>query len=398
MGKFRKAAWLLAAALLAPLAAAQERPLTFRFGTTLSWDSNVFRVPDGAPDPQASRGIEGKSDRFATGYFGVRLDTEYSQQRFVLNAVERLVRYDKFDSLDRDELDYDGAWLWSLGSRLSGSLRTTRTESLVPFEDTLSSGRNETVSTSNSASVDLRVYGGLHLLGGISETERRNSQVFLAQPNTRQTNHDVSVRYTTDAANAITYTRRSSRGSNFGEVLAVELSNDFTVHENSLSGTWSSGGAQALSGRLYWTEYRYARTPGRDFSGNGGEIAHTWSITTTFVTRLSAARSISPWTAGLDASYRVDETFAFAPTWRVSEKISALFRAYRTATDYRGAIIAGANEDRHDVQRGARLGMTWTPLERLSLIASFARERRTSSDPANNFDASIVALDAALSF
>ena len=161
MGRMRKAAWLLAGALCALQAEAQEeRALLFRLGGTLSWDSNVFRVPDSAPDPQLARGLEGKSDRYSSGYLGVLFDKTYANQRFVLDLTERVVRYDKFSFLDRDELNYGADWHWNLGERLSGSLRTSRSESLVPFEDRTTSGLNETVTTSNAFSANLRTPGG----------------------------------------------------------------------------------------------------------------------------------------------------------------------------------------------------------------------------------------------
>src|SRR5262245_3636516 len=79
------AAFALATAFLSWHAAAQEGPIApvgVRLGTSLSWDTNVFRLPDDAADPQAFRGISGKSDMFRTTVLGLDFDKTYSRQRF----------------------------------------------------------------------------------------------------------------------------------------------------------------------------------------------------------------------------------------------------------------------------------------------------------------------------
>src|SRR5258706_6471850 len=98
-------AFALVSAFLPRHAAAQDGPLSplgLRLGTLLTRDSNVFRVPDSAADPQLFRGISGKSDTFRTTFAGLDLDKSYSQQRLTASITKTETRYDKFTSLDRD--------------------------------------------------------------------------------------------------------------------------------------------------------------------------------------------------------------------------------------------------------------------------------------------------------
>jgi exopolysaccharide biosynthesis operon protein EpsL len=400
MGKAGLSAGLLAGALVAWQAAAQDAdPVMFRVGAMLNWDSNIFRVPDGAPDPQAARGLSGKSDHYALGSLGMGFDNTYGQQRFVLDGEARTVHYGKFTFLDREEFDYRGEWQWSVGSRLTGSVRSGRSEALTPFEDQGVQGRNVSVTRNDSLVVDAWLFAGWHLLGGLSKSKRTNSETFRAQPDSRQTNHDIGARYDTLAGNSVTYMRRSSRGENFGELATITaIDDEFSVREDSVAASWTAGGAHSVTGRMSQTEYRYVNLSRRDFSGDGVDLLYTWLPTDGLTLGLSALRVIAPWTADVTASHRIDETVAVTPVWRMSDRIVLSARLHRTSTEFKGSLVSGVDVSRRDVQRVARLLLRWTPREPISLGASFGRELRTSSDAASNFDATTAGLDAALRF
>ena len=125
---------LVAAAVPGPAAAA-DWPFKLRLTSTVTWDANLFRIPEGAPDPQLTRGISGRSDRFVATQIGLRFDTSFSQQTLTLDAGATATRYEKFGMLNRDALNYLGAWDWRLGPRISGKLSANRSESQVSFED-----------------------------------------------------------------------------------------------------------------------------------------------------------------------------------------------------------------------------------------------------------------------
>ena len=74
-----------------PSAAGQERTVMVVVGSSLTWDSNVFRLPESA-DPQAQLGRSSKSDRISTTYAGLRVDKQYAQQRFLLDATVTAIR------------------------------------------------------------------------------------------------------------------------------------------------------------------------------------------------------------------------------------------------------------------------------------------------------------------
>jgi len=95
--------WALGAALVPQVGIADDGPLgplQLRLSRNVSWDSNVQRLPDSAPDPQ------GRSDRISTTTIGAAFDQSYSLQRLVAHVSQTAVRYNKFNNLDRDSTGY----------------------------------------------------------------------------------------------------------------------------------------------------------------------------------------------------------------------------------------------------------------------------------------------------
>src|SRR5262245_25493041 len=180
------AAFALAAASLSWHAAAQEGPIApfgVRLGTSLSWDSNVFRVRDDAPDPQLFRGISGKSDTFRTTVFGLDFDKSYSRQRFTAGITKTDIRYDKFTSLNRDLLDYYGKLQWEVGPRVRGVVFADHKEDEVLFEDQQGLRfLNKRTTDIGNATIVVEVHPRWHLLGGLYESRIRTTQLNLSQP------------------------------------------------------------------------------------------------------------------------------------------------------------------------------------------------------------------------
>lgn len=392
---------VVAAALGAPLATAQERPFQIRAGSTLTWDSNVFRLADGAPDPQAAQGKTGRSDRILSAYVGIGFNGQYSQQRIALEATQTATRYDTFSNLNNDALSYRGVWNWHLTPRVSGTLYANRTESLVAFEDIVQGlQRNLRVSSSRGLTVDGQLFGGWHVLAGASQDEAKNSTTYLAQPNSKQSGGEVGIRYVAPSQSSITFMQRWRNGDNTGQAVnpANFIGSGFSVRESELAVKWLLNPQSTLNGRLTQTERHDDNFSGRNFSGLGGELRFGWNPLAKLVVDVSASRNVAPWTQDTSASYRVDERFGVAPTWQFSEKIRFRMNAYRLASDYRGAVGPLAGPERHDVQRSVQAAVDWAPHRAVTVSVSLQRDRRSSNYSAFAFSDTIAFVSAALQF
>ncbi len=385
-------------------AAAQDGPLSplgLRLGTSLTRDSNVFRVPVDAADPQLSRGKSGRSDTLQTTYVGLDLDKSYSRQRFTASITKTETRYDKFTSLDRDVLDYNGKLHWELGSRLRGVLHADHAETVVEFEDAQSTTFNRRIIDIRYATIDVSVYDGWHLLAGFYDVKSTTSQLFLPQPSADIKTREVGLRYVTGSLNSVTLTRRSRSGVNLlpGGIDFVNLiDTDFTENESELQATWNLTGASTLNGRLTRLERNHHHLPQRDFSGTAGELGYVWALTGKLSLRLSATRSILPWTADTQASYRVDDVFVFRPTWQVTDKVKLSLTPSSRVSDFRGPVAPLTGPLRRDNLRSVTFTAEWLAYRRLVLVATLQHSQRKSTHPELEFKDSTATLNASLKF
>jgi len=399
----RASAWLILLSGFIPTASAQgqDRPLKLLLDTSLVWDANLFRAPESNTDPQlASRGLSGRSDRIATTHFGLRFDKSYAQQRITFDAGQSATRYDKFAFLDSNAFNYKGAWQWHLTPRISGTLSADRSESLVGFDDTRVLTRNVSITTNRGLTLDAWLFGGWHLLGGLSQTVQKSEALFAPRPDFTQRTWEYGFKYITGSQNSISLVERRSRGVNTGQ--AVDFVNlidsGFTVRDYVLAGNWRLSGKSTLSGQLTHTARRNNNIPQRDFSGVSSNLQYGWSPTGKLSLAVSAGRSIAPFTSGTASSSRVEDSLTFSPTWTPTSRTSLQLNASQRVSSFPGAGGLAAGPARRDTLRSLQLTASWTPHTRVTLSATVQRDRRQSSDGALSYEDAIARVTASLAF
>src|SRR5436190_4424080 len=243
---------------------------------------NVVLGGSAAHDTNLFKGPVATSETIRTGYAGLRLDKPYSLQRFQFDVTATSYRYGGLSYLDFDALDYHAAWLWSVTPRLSGSLRSERTESQVPFFDFNSVQRNVRVNTRNSFDLDGAIAPALHATFGVSESKQVSSQPFLAQPDFKLHGAEVGLRYSRVAGNSIALVQRRARGEYIRNqdliASAVPLDTRYSQNETELhlARVFSHS---ALSAKVSWIERHHDELAVLDSSGWGGDAIYTWNTT-----------------------------------------------------------------------------------------------------------------------
>jgi exopolysaccharide biosynthesis operon protein EpsL len=386
---------------LAPPAAAQDRPIKLLLDTTAVWDANVFRVPESNTDPQfVTRGLTGRSDRFATTKFGLKFDKSYAQQRVTFEAGQSATRYDKFAFLDRNALNYQGAWQWHFTPRISGTLSADRSETLIGFDDTTALVRNVRVSRNKGFSVDGWLFGGWHLIAGLSESETKSTSAFAAQPDFTQTSGDLGLKYLAASGSFLSFTQRARKGSYTGRVVDLVnfLDSGFTARETELAAEWKVSGKSSLNGRLTSISRHHSHVPERDVSGYAGDLRYAWTPMGKLAVNVSATRTLIPFTPDTRTSYRVDDTLSVSPVWTVGPHTTLSVNAFRRTTDYLGPVVPVTGPLRRDALRSIQVAASWTPHPKVTLRASVQRDRRQSNDATFNYDDAITNLTASLAF
>lgn len=380
----------------APAAVAQERLFSLSASYGVTWDDNVFRVPEGAPDPQASLGNAGKSDRSSTASVGLHLNLPFSMQRILFDATRAAVHYEKFSSLDQDPYSYRGALQWQLTPRISGVFSANRGETRVDIEDVEGRRRVDQSTTTLAATADARLWSGWHVLGGFSESETKYNPPSFERPNTRQTAADAGLRYIAQSGSQVSLTRRTIHGTETITDAAILGGSDFTQDDTELSTTWIATGHSTFSARVTHVDRRNELLPQRDFSGNTGEVRHAWRATGKLNLDWWLARAVTPYNLNLQSTSRVDDTIGAALLWRATERISLRTSISRQKSRY--GQISTAFEARRDISETVEVGAAWAPHRNISLDARLRHEERDSTDPLQIFDANVASVSFALRF
>ena len=355
------------------------------------WDSNVFRLPSSSP---------GSSDRIASAYVGLHVDKPYGQQRFLLNVTQGAVRYQDFSYLNLDPLTYDGAWLWHLSPRVSGTLSTAHAESLYRFEDSRNVTQQTLSTTDNSRfSVDGWLFGGWHVLGAALYEKTDNSPPVPQTPNYRASGGEGGIKYVARSGSSVGFNYRARRGEYVDRPLdaVLQLDDGFESKEWELLVNWLPGGASSFTGRVAWYDYQAAHFSGRDFSGPTGSLTYNWSPTAKLNLVFSAARTLEAYWFDL-SSYRATDTYSFTPTWNVTAKLVLRMEFAYLTDDYRNPVVPYSGPLRSDNTRRGMLGLDWTPRRNVTLGASVRREQRDSNIDINDYDDTLSSVTAALRF
>lgn len=361
-------------------------------GTDISHDSNLFRQPSTA---------QRTSDTIAVSFIGLRLDKQYSLQRFQFDITETARRYSRTSYLNFDSLDYRGAWLWQIGSRISGMLSADRKESLVPFEDALNPGtpsRNLSVSKNRGLSIDARAFADWHLLLGTSESSQTSERAIEIQPDFKATAREAGVRYAPPSGNAITVVRRAISGDYVNQSSNPVLGTGYRQDESELRIQWNASGKSNLNGRITRLSRSHDGAGQRDFSGTAGELIYSWATTGKLDVKSIVKRDIAPF-QDTSGSFVVNDTLSVSPTWKITAKTVARLLAAQTTSKFSGHVTApAAGPARSDTLRLVELGVDWSPASRMVIGASLLRQARDSNIPAFAFENTIFRITAAYRF
>lgn len=388
---------LAALASLSPVCA-QERLLALRVGGGTQYESNVFRLPDAAPDPQIARGISGKSDHSTTGSAGLTLAKAYAQQRFLVDVAGTATRYEKFSSLDREGLNYRGEWQWQLTPRLGGLVSADRSETPVPVDEQRDGELNELVSTARQLTLTFTPFSRLQLLAGAQQSESRYRRPFPALSDSEQSGVHGGLRYALASGSAFTVLQRRVHGRSLGAGSSFVPTGDFEIRERELSATWVATARSTLDARLTQTNRTYEDAPERDFSGRGVDLSHAWVATGRLTLNSSFQRRLSPYILDTRASYRDDRTLSVGPSWEVFEKLRLLLTYSHQRSLFRGGLPPAADPARRDDQDSTGLSAEWRPYRPMTVRATVAWEKRESTDALQTFDGVTGGVQAAFTF
>lgn len=358
--------WLacLLGVLAAGAAHAQRSPYSLRASQAISYDSNLFRVPDAA-------GAD--SDMISTTSLTLGIDQPISRQRLTASATARGTAYRDNSALDGFGYDLSLGLDWEAGSKLSGVARVLASQTQAGFESYGSlaqpeSGRNQ----ERSRIVDLRgQYGGQSILtleAQANYTDISYSSTGFASRERKSAMLGAGTRWRPGGPWSFGLMLRRTDGE-YPRFSALAGADEYDRNDIDLTAEYQPTGASRLTARLTHTDENHDLDTSRDFSGVTGELRWNYRATgklafTTAVVRETASGSSTTTTAtpgGEETtSYLTDSRlasrFMLQADWDATAKIRLSGNAEYSREDYDTQFVGGASGNQRGHTR--RFGLT----------------------------------------
>ncbi|MDO9206489.1 XrtB/PEP-CTERM-associated polysaccharide biosynthesis outer membrane protein EpsL [Methylotenera sp.] len=379
--------------LIFPMAHADENdPINFIAGISRVHDNNLFR-----------ESTMERSDNITTAYAGVRLDKQYSMQRFKADFTLTAYRYQKYDVLDFDAKDYKGAWLWKLTPYLSGTLSADRKQQLTTFEDyrnlSVVTLQNVRVSENQHFEADFSPHGIWHLLGGATRSTQSNSKTFQAEDSFTMNALDAGVKYDFRSGSSITLMGHERRGNYEDRTIntATLFDTKFDESEAEAKLSWLISGKSQVNARAAYVTRNHDNFSQRDYSGVVGRVDYRWMPAGKLSITASASSDLSSFQTDY-SSYTRNNTLSISPVYALSDKISMRATASASERTFLGEVGISINNGRVDTSKSISLGVDWTPLRSVTIGANLARSSRSSNLAGFDFTDTTAGLNANLFF
>jgi len=398
------------------LAAEPEDTLNFVFGADVKYEDNLFRV-----DEDAALGDASKHDIVHAYTAGIKLDKQYSLQRFQLEGTVSENKYQENDFLDWTGFNYRAAWLWSLTPRITGRLLASQNETLNNFGDFRRVDPNAPNVTRDLRSIqtnerreftaDILLWGGWHVVGGATQVESRNSVSFNEVGDFTQDSAEFGGRYVFPSGTEITLVRREATGDYKGRVVdnIRVLDTGYDQSETEAKLDWRVTGKSHITARVGYTDREHDNFNERDYDGLTGLLAWRWTPTGKLLLNTALSRNLYSFQEsnalgggvffgnGYDYSYYVADTFTISPLWAITEKTSLRFRYDWSDRDYRGDLDPNG-PTRRDIVKSMTLTAEWQALRTLVVSAVARHEDRNSDREAYDYETDSIGISAELIF
>lgn len=397
-----------------PALADEQDAFNLLLGVDVKYEDNLFRVDDNTPLGNAS-----KHDLTHTYSAGFKFDKMYSLQRIQVDATVTENKYQENSFLDWTGFNYRAAWLWQLTPRISGTLLATRNETLNSFGDfrridpNAGTPRNlQSIQTNEREefTADVLLWGGWHIVGGVSTIDSRNSQSFNEIGDFSQDSAEFGGRYVFPSGTEITLVQRESTGDYKGRAADPfrQLDTGYDQSETEGKIDWRVTGKSHLTAKLGYVDREHDNFTQRDYDGLTGLLAWRWMPTGKLLVNTAISRNIYSFQesnfAGLgflvgdySYSYYVADTFTWSPLWAITDKTSLRFRYDLSDRDFRGNLDP-TSPSRRDILRSYTLTAEWQALRTL-LVSAVARHEDRDSDRTDfDYKADSIGISAQLLF
>ena len=349
-------------------------PLQFNASVNRTWDNNLFRTANNE-----------SSDQITTYTAGFKLDKKYVQQRLVANFSYVDYKYQNFDILDFDTINYDAAWQWTLTPALTGTISSNRNKSLVGFSDFRTFAQNIRTSETNQFRAEYSPHKVWALIAGVTQTKSTNSQVFNAVAGYDFKAFDYGARYSFASGSNIGFLGHKRSGTVQRDLLPASfLDTGYSEDELEWDLVFRDSGRSNLSTKVAYLSREYDHFSNRDYNTWLGYIRYDVLITGKIKANAELARTIGAFETNY-STYSATDFATLNLSYAFSEKLIFAINGRLAQRDFKQPVVTGQLH-RLDDEKSYGASVTWQPIRNVGVIVNTLKSSRNASNGYNQFD------------
>lgn len=372
--------------LISGLAVADELD-TLQFNAAINkvYDSNLFRRPNNEVSEQITRST-----------LGVKFDKTYSLQRLKLDFSLVDNKYHENDYLDFLAKNYDGAFLWSLTPSLTGTLSSSRIQSMNNFGDFRVTAQNIRTLTDNEFSMKYSPHNVWAIILGVSQNKLENSATFNAISDFDAKGVDYGVSYDFASGAYLRFLAHNRKGEFEKRQLsqATAFDNGYSENEYEIDLFFQETGLNKFSGKFAYLEREYDNFKIRNYDAYIGNLNYDYIWTGKLKSTFSLSRLIAPFETET-TTYSITDAFRTQLLYDVSSKIRLGLNLRYAERDFDGSGQFGTS-GRLDKEHSYGAFATWNPTKYIGVSLNSNKSFRNSTLSNFDYDDTLTSLNLEL--
>jgi len=356
----------------------------------LTYDDNLFRLPNGYISATAALGDYSRSDHINEVSAGATERIVSELQNFSLDFRINRDTYAQNKELDNTSGNASLVWNWGIASKWSGQLSADYSRAIINFATTRTFQRDLLDTTSFLASGRYQVGPLWALTAQIQNADTAHTLDSAADQDSHVTSGAMGVQLATAAQNTVEVQYRYARAS-FPNEAAGAVQGDFHDSTEMLLLQFQPSDKTVISANGGYLRQSYADPALSPYSGEIWHGSFKWmpGERTTFV--VGASRDLAAYVSAA-SEYFVDEGESASISWQASQAFTFSLlgtwdrQVYLPGSDQLGV---GTGEDyfqRRDHIRDQRIAVAYVPRDWLEVDLSFRLEERDSNDSSYTYD------------
>jgi exopolysaccharide biosynthesis operon protein EpsL len=360
---------------------------TLQFNAAINkvYDSNLFRRPNNEVSEQITRST-----------LGVKFDKTYSLQRLKLDFSLVDNKYHENDYLDFLAKNYDGAFLWSLTPSLTGTLSSSRIQSMNNFGDFRVTAQNIRTLTDNEFSMKYSPHNVWAIILGVSQNKLENSATFNAISDFDAKGVDYGVSYDFASGAYLRFLAHNRKGEFEKRQLsqATAFDNGYSENEYEIDLFFQETGLNKFSGKFAYLEREYDNFKIRNYDAYIGNLNYDYIWTGKLKSTFSLSRLIAPFETET-TTYSITDAFRTQLLYDVSSKIRLGLNLRYAERDFDGSGQFGTS-GRLDKEHSYGAFATWNPTKYIGVSLNSNKSFRNSTLSNFDYDDTLTSLNLEL--